>query len=352
MTKVTGIHCYLGGFLLGLKQAGLEICQSLEVWKSGFQGAKAINLPVENISEIPRNLKKTEIVVGNPPCSRFSHLSLSFFDKETRQDPKTFPEIIDLVRVAKNTNAKVIWWETGPLAWTIGRDLLKNFHESLYNIWDRVTTLLVRLDLRYLGIPQKRPRIHVIHINTGVKPPSVPRSVWPSKYKLGEWLEDKTKNYKLRYPIFPQKTNNPVGWARKQAREMTFRSMVPKIISRKSWYTGSVVSRRIMVWKEENRWFDLLEYAALMTYPLEEIENVLSVLRKPLNTQVLISKSVAPAASKWIAEKIVLPWLNQKKITEPVRPSTYYRGIWELDLTIPNKIDNILRSGQEIILSV
>ena len=346
MIKAIGTHCYLGGFLLGLQRAGLRVGQSLETWKPGLQGARVLGLNSKETPEIPKKLPKAHIVAANPPCSRFSHLSLSFFNKKHHQDPESFPQIIDLIKIAKAANAKMIWWETGPLAWSLGRDLLANFHDSLYNIWGRVTTLLVRFDLRYIGIPQKRPRIHVIHINSAVKPPSVPQSVWPTKYRVGEWLKNKTAGYKLENPVFLKNVSDPLAWAKKQESEMTFRSMVPKIISEKDWYTGSVVSRRIMIWKEENRFFDLLEYAALMDYPLEKMHNLISVAKKPLNAQVLISKSVAPAASKWVAENIVLPWLKQKKSENLISPATHQRGIWELDLSIPNKIDGMLRSRQ------
>lgn len=350
MLKVIGTHCYLGGFLLGLQQAGLQILESEEVWKPGLRGAQALGSPSKEVSQMPDDLPEANIVVGNPPCSRFSHLSLSFFDKKTHEDPETFPEILDLVKVAKASRAQVIWWETGPLSWTLGRGLLANFHNQLYDVWDNVTTLLARLDLRYIGIPQRRPRVHIIHAHTSNKPPSVPEAVWPSDYKVGDWLKSKTEGYELKRPVFSKETDNPVAWAEKQDMEMKFRSVVPKVISREDWYTGSVLSRRIMVWREENRWFDFLEHAALMTYPLDKILNILSIRPRPLEAQVLISKSVAPAASKWVAENILLPWLNNQSGTGPIQPITHRRNFWELDLTIPSKIDQALRTGQRPLI--
>ena len=350
MLKVVGTHCYLGGFLLGLQQAGLRVLESEEVWKPGLRGAQSLGLPSKEVSQMPDNLPKADIVVGNPPCSRFSHLSLSFFDKKSHEDPETFPEILDLVRVAKASRAQVLWWETGPLSWTLGRELLTNFHDQLYDIWDDVTTLLVRLDLRYIGIPQRRPRVHIIHTNMTRKPPTAPETVWPLDYKVGDWLGTETNGCKFEHPVFSKEADDPVAWAEKRDLEMKFRSMVPKIISQKDWYTGSVLSRRLMVWQEENRWFDLLEHAALMTYPLDKILNILSVQPRPLEAQVLISKSVAPAASKWVAEKILLPWLNDQSGFGPVQPTTRRRNFWELDLTISNKVDRALRIGQSPLL--
>lgn len=344
-TKVIGVHCYLGGFLIGLQQAGLEVVTSLESWKPGLNGAQTLGLPSSEMAKKRARLQ-ADLVVGNPPCSRFSHLSLSFFKKSAHEDINTFPEVLELIEVAKTTKAKTIWWETGPLAWSLGKPLLRNLHDFICSIWGETTTLLVRLDLRSIGIPQRRPRIHVIHTRTKFPPPSVPSTTWPTNYTVGEWLTTKLNGYKLQYPVFQKNSNNPVAWAHKRASEMTFRSMVPKIISHKDWYTGSIVSRRLMIWQEKNRWFDLLEHAALMTYPLKRIPKLLSVKKRPLDAQVLISKSVAPAASKWVAENVILPWLNQDSREEEIKPVLREKDIWELDLAIPQRVDRKLLSGQ------
>lgn len=335
----------MGGFLIGLQQACLEVVTSLESWKPGLKGAQALGLPsIETTEE--RNCLRADLVVGNPPCSRFSHLSLSFFNKNAHEDINTFPEVLELIKTAKKARAKIIWWETGPLAWSLGEPLLRNLHRSLSNLWEKTTTLLIRLDLRYLGIPQRRPRVHIIHMRTIKPPPSAPPPVWPSDYTVGDWLTAKLEGCQLQYPVFHQDSDDPLAWANKKASEMTFRSMVPKIISSQDWYTGSVVSRRLMVWQEKNRWFDLLEYAALMTYPLNKTPKLLSVTSGPLSAQVLISKSVAPAASKWVAENILLPWLGRAPKKGVIKPVSTENGIWKLDLTIPHRTDRKLRSGQ------
>lgn len=346
MFKAIGAHCYLGGFLIGVQRAGIKLVKSLETWKTGQKGAKELGLPSEKVDEIPDKTESVDIVVGNPPCSRFSHLSLSFFDKKDHEDPGTFPEILDLIKLVKASNSKAIWWETGPLSWSIGQKLIRNYHKKLNKEWGPTTTLLARLDLRYIGIPQKRPRVHIIHLKGSEKPPAVPKAVWPSDYRVGDWLKEKVNGYELSTPVFKEEAEDPVEWARKKDAEMTFRSMVPKIISKDDWYTNSVVSRRIMVWEEENRWFDFLEHAALMTYPLDTIKNILSLKKDARNAQVLISKSVAPGASKWVADEIVIPWLKKESIENPIKPKMREKGIWELDLTIPNYIDRNLRRGQ------
>jgi len=60
-----------------------------------------------------------------------------------------------------------------------------------------------------------------------------------------------------------------------------------------------------------------------MTYPLDKILNILSVRPTPLEAQVLISKSVAPAASRWVAENIPLPWLGGRNGTGSIHPTAH-----------------------------
>lgn len=262
----------------------------------------------------------------------------------------TFPEILDLARVAEQTKADTIWWETGPLAWSLGQPLLSNFHRYLKKIWGEATTLVIRIDLRSVGIPQKRPRTHIIHRATKIAPPDCSRPCWPPTKKVGEWLGERIRGFRLVNPVFQEKAKDPVGWAEKKDCELTFRSMVPKIVSRQDWHTLAVVSRRLMVWQEENRWFDLLEYASLMTYPLERISDLVKITKTPLGAQVLISKSVAPEVTRWIAEGIVLPWIRNEKKQGEVSPTLDQEGIWRLNLSISPRMERALQSGQETLL--
>ncbi len=349
--KALGTHCYLGGFLIGLQRAGLDVVGSLETWKQGMNGARILGLPSQEFPKKPRLKEiKSNIIVGNPPCSRFSHLSLSFFKKEDHENIETFPEILNLSQVARETKAGTIWWETGPLAWSLGEPLLYNFHKHLKKFWGEVATLIVRIDLRSIGIPQKRPRTHIIHRATKSPPPGCSRPIWPPTKRVGEWVGQKTKGFKLENPVFQNKSKNPVEWAKKKSSELTFRSMVPKIFSKNDWYTTAVVSRRLMIWKEENRWFDLLEHASLMTYPLEQIPKLLKVAKTSLGAQVLISKSVAPKITEWVAREIVLPWIRNEKKDGEIKPTLRRQGIWKLDLRISPKMEKALLSGQKTLL--
>lgn len=296
-----------------------------------------MGLPAELFSE-ETDIPAAEMVVGNPPCSRFSHLSLSFFGKDSHEDVNTFPEIIDLVDLAKRSGAGIIWWETGPLAWSLGRPLVKNLHHLLIEIWGEVTTLIIRVDLRYLGIPQRRPRVHLIHLRGRYQPPALPAANWPTGKTAREWINQKTKDFPLNNPLGPKDAVDPLAWAREKERTMTFRSMVPRIYRQDATYTHAVISRRCLLWEEDNRFFDLLEYAALMTYPLNKVLNLLDTGITPAQAQVLLSKSVAPKITAWITNNIITPLLRDTEDHHPEGKVPFISkasNFWEVDLTTP-----------------
>lgn len=350
--RVIGTHCYLGGFLLGLQSAGLNIVASAETWKPGAKGASALGLPIKTLEEILSNPPDADMVVGNPPCSRFSHLSLSFFkNKEgAHEDPETFPEIGQLREVALSTGARILWWETGPLAWSLGRDLIRGYHDSLRIYWGEITTLIIRLDLRYIGVPQRRPRVHIIHMaTTEYPPPFAPPPQWPIIPTIGEWIAAQVDGRELSNPVVVFKigevVEDPLHWAHEQDEKQKFRSMVPKVIRYSDPDAYAVVSRRVMVWKEDNRWWDFLEYAALMTYPLDESLRLLKLKKRSVDAEILLSKSVAPAASKWVAENVLFPWLDNAHpgnrnlswsddAARMIPPHKWGTNLWELDLRV------------------
>lgn len=352
--KAIGGHCYLGGFLLGLEKAGFSVLTSWETKKRGMRAAQIIGLPSCEFGESFNILPRADLVVGNPPCSRFSHLSLSFFDKEAYTNLETFPEILDLAQMAKKAKARVLWWETGPLAWSVGKELIIRYHRFLNKFLGPTTTLMIRVDLRYIGIPQKRPRNHIIHVRQKLKPPAAISGSWPIKGNLGQWLKTKTKNFSLELAVCPKKEiiADPVSWARIQDQKVTFRSMVPKIVSKLDFFSQSVVSRRLMVWLEENRFFDLLEYGALMTYPLDKIKKLANSLNSWEDGQVLLSQSVAPEITSWIDQNIIQYWLNNKESPAGVVcPQKTHPGFWQLDLAIPNRLERALKRGQKPLLN-
>jgi site-specific DNA-cytosine methylase len=261
----------------------------------------------------------------------------------------------DLSKLAKVKNAHTIWWETGPLAYSVGIPLLINYHKHIQTLLDDdLTTIIFRIDLRYLGIPQRRPRNHIIHIRKNLNEeqlPKIPKMKWPINRPISTWLQEKVKENKLSNPILPNKKINstPVKWAKKCDEEMTFRSMVPKVVANQDHYTLSVLTGRPFIWKEENRFFDLLEYAALMTYPLDKILSLNKSLSKVKKGQKFLSKSVAPYITKWVFDNIIEQLLNNKVGNFAKENRKYIEvdeNIWKIDLTIPNKLDRLARKGQ------
>jgi len=350
--NVVGLHCYAGGFLLGLAQAGARILASAESWNLGRKAALELELPAIELEKLRKKKITADILVSNPPCSRFSHLSFSFFKrrKGTYESLSSFPELLDILDISKQAKVKVVWWETGPLAWNRGFNLILKMHEQLKSFWGRISTLMIKLDLRYIGIPQRRPRIHILHIAKNAPPPNALRIKWPIRRNLYDWIRIRTKDMKLQLEVKPNKEiSNPIEWAEQQHEKMTFRSMVPKIFSKKDTHCCSIVSRRLMLWEEENRFWDLLEHAAAMTYPLDNIANLLKIRKSPIEAQVLLAKSVAPAASRWICENILIPWRRENlQSNNPTAPISQRENFYKLDLSIPHYLDRNIREGQTI----
>lgn len=351
--NVVGLHCYAGGFLLGLAQARAKILSSGESWGLGRKAAQELALPAIELEKLRRKKITADILVSNPPCSRFSHLSFSFFKKKkgTYDSLSSFPELLDILDISKQAKVQVVWWETGPLAWNNGFDLILKMHRRLKSLWGRISTLMIKLDLRYIGIPQRRPRVHILHIAKNTPPPNAPRIKWPISRNLYDWIRIRTKDFKLQLEVKPNKDNsNPIEWAEQQQEKMTFRSMVPKIFNTKDTHCCSIVSRRLMLWEEENRFWDLLEHAAAMTYPLDHIPNLLRIRKNPLGAQVLLAKSVAPAASKWICKNILMPWRRgDLQRNNPTAPTSQREDFYKLDLSIPHHLDRNMREGQMVL---
>lgn len=49
--RVVGTHCYLGGFLIGIQKAGLEVRATAETWKRGAEAAAVLGLPVTTLEK-------------------------------------------------------------------------------------------------------------------------------------------------------------------------------------------------------------------------------------------------------------------------------------------------------------
>jgi hypothetical protein len=332
MHKILGTHTYLGGMLMGLNTKTSTPIGSFENWDLGIAGSKALG---NNVLKFGNNCPTADITIGNPPCSRFSQLTYSIMKKngELYEDFTKFEQLNDVIETGVKSKSKAIWWETGPLSWSRGQSFFREINNYLKGVWGQCTTLVVRYDLLWSGIPQNRTRCHIIHMNTSTPPPLGFPGMFPYNYTVLEWLASATANCEFKnmfeYKEVTRGQYTPTEFIDYAQENWTFNGMKPSLVYNNQRHTGSVLSGRFWVNKDEDRFFDLFEYAALQSYPLDKIERIIDVGKNSFDALMLLSKSVSPTASRELYENIVKPWMNGEVLVEnniehtEVEPSIY-----------------------------
>lgn len=92
----------------------------------------------------------------------------------------------------------------------------------------------------------------------------------------------------------------------------------------------------------------------MQTYPLDSVLNALKDTGDAMKVEVLLSKSVAPAVTEWLYNRVLLDYFTcgeEKAVVEKedgfgVRPVRKDR-VWRLDLTVTQKRLKLLREGQQ-----
>ncbi len=351
MVKALGTHAYLGGILIGAKAAGIDVVASRESWKPALKAAPIMgNYPV---LPFDGKVPMVKLVIGNPPCTRFSSMlqGRQSVQEMVKDDVAGFDELNDILDSARQSGAKAMWWETGPLLWTKGQGMVTSLHDHLLTEWGSSTrTYVVRVDPRSVGVPQRRPRCHVISVARPV------RRAWPISAgtydypTIGEYLEERLDVDRLSYPCayghqHPEMT--PVEWAEHIRTHSTFASTMPVLTTRRDAYIQAVVSGRAFVWEDDGRWWDLEEYAAFMGIYGEGIRKVGDAF-KFNEAQQLLSKGVCSHVAEFVARQVVLPAVQpgdhfvDGPVVSPVRqPWVGDRDIVTYDL----KPKNVKRQG-------
>lgn len=317
--RVAGIHTYFGGFLHGLMRTKAQVICDYESWRYGILSARASDLPVIDFKTLPKNVYDVDLVVSNPPCSRFSNFTKSgSFNDCQRTDLNTFRDLLDAVELTERSGARALWWETGPLFWNRGRQMVDQVHSRLSTYWPNLKTLLIKYDPRYSGIPQRRPRCHILCVDSKHQPRYQTRLPWLPEVRLGQWVDEKVAGFSLDMPCVRPGSN----WQLKNESVKdfikfthliaTYQSSRPALVDEGAEYSPGIVSRS-MAWIQRNRWFDLLELAALMDYPLDITRRAFERLdcrHKASVGIMLLSKSVSPAATETIYNDVLEPWVE------------------------------------------
>ena len=302
-----GIHTYAGGFVLGARKAGIEIAGSYETYKAPMRIAYAVG--VQNL--IGTVIPRVDLVIANPPCSRFSHMSVGTFTTEERR-LDAFPELNEVFQCGLAADAGAVWWESGPLATSIGKETLVDCHLFFEREWGKVTTVVVSFDLLYAGWPQRRPRTHILHFKGDLPVPGMPKSRWNSEIMLKPWLKN---NAAPGEPLTPYYTNlggylsDPRSWvAYEHLRKGGFRSTLPILYTDESQSSMSMIGARYYGWYEENQWWSINDYMTVMGYPQDvNYEALETEPSRRFYVHGISGKSVSPCASEYIATNLLIP---------------------------------------------
>lgn len=325
MLSAICVHGYFGGMEMGIaQQSGVKVLGSYEDWQPGMEARRCASCSY--LSELQplshSKLPQVDFVFGNPPCSRFSLTAQWTFKEGAQAELSKFQQLEELVHVALKAKANLVWWETGPLCWTKGRDMVVSVADELAKKWGKCYTYLVRFDLRYIGIPQRRPRCHVIHSKipmVGLGPDRTGRK-WPIEETIGPWMQRRIKELGItpECPITPDswwgnRPGGPMEIAKWMHAVGDINHTKPVRMSVTDAYAPAVLSGRCTVWVEENRWMTIEENAILMSIDPELAKKVYYKMdgQKAL---MFLSKGVSPSASGFVYKTVVEPLLNGKKI--------------------------------------
>jgi len=297
--KALGVHSYFGGFAVGVaRNKNIRVLGSMENWKPAVTWAPKIGVNVLINGEAPR----ADYVFGNPPCSRFSPMSYSKYTDESRENLDQFEDMEDVLTTAKYSGAELVHLENGPLMYNNGRDLMSQFNEILE--WPEIYVLVLKVGSMHAGLPQLRPRTHAF---VAKRPfPDIDLTPLAMQDNIGLYMRQWDSEYE--YEAVPScNIPDPVAYAGMQAKQATFISTRPKIISINDTYAYSMVSSRHFVWLEENAWWPVDHYAAIQGYNPDGFDY--SSPGIPL-AMALISKSVSPTITEYLAERIVVPYFD------------------------------------------
>ena len=161
--KAIDCQSFAGGFALGVVQAGFELIGKRE--QPGGFGVPAMegnrhllgyDWQTEACEPDQWTPMKADLVFGNPPCSGFSNMSITF-GTEWRDNVNQC--MFDLVRYAAKCDPEIVIFESVQNAYRNGRDLMRILRGELEQLTGRKYDLFhVLHNVKHLGGAQDRPR--------------------------------------------------------------------------------------------------------------------------------------------------------------------------------------------------
>lgn len=314
--RAIGVHTYAGGFLQGLVNSGVDARLSVESWAPGANLSTALGFSRVLFSE-SSELYSThpDIVVGNPPCSRFSCMSCHRYSREQKDDVRMFPELLEIFGEGLRMKPRILWWETGPLGFTQGQKLIATADAHVRSIMGNCRTLVIKVDARDVGVPQWRPRTHIMHFMDDFRRDGLPLGMNYAGTVRNFIDEHRNPGPIVPYSYHDISMGDPVGDSMVEQARRGFNAAKPKIVDENAAYAPAVLGSRQFCWKNENRWWSLNEYAALQGFP-KGIDYA-RVEKDPGYIITVLSKGLSPMVSQWVYQKIVYPILARGYVAGP-----------------------------------
>lgn len=344
--KGVGIHCFAGGFTMGVKKV-LPVVGQLEIHDFGRETCEAHCTEFMNADtweewwEYKSLWKDASFCYGNPRCTSFSSYSAGAGHDVRGPYAKPTRDIWDLVEFGIRANLDLISFESVQQCYTVGRELLRILVEKLHANGYRIVHLFVNTAAE--GNAQKRKRYFFVAYrddrNFNVMIPDLPeyrttvgdvlsRPEFQNRPVHAGKLNLRTAEYDAdTYTILNEKTKVMIPHLREGEGFGTLAKHRPeelkkiskyhydKWIHRTSGLPFSLHSPTRVRWDghcpviastscnlvhpREDRPLTVGEIAALMGWP----KNFIPIGRKPI---AQIGKGVVPATGTWFAEQIKL----------------------------------------------
>ena len=310
--KALGVHVYGGGFLYGLTNMA-QVVGSVETFELPAPLRHAIMPNVPDLT-FSSPFPYADVIVSNPPCSRFSGMSCNRYSQDQKRSVQHFPEMMEVLDVVKTVRPRLFCWETGPLLYSQPAMII-SVHDYLKTMFPHVTTLMVSYNLLSSGLPQKRRRNHIFHflepmqvLGLPVLTPNFAGRIQDLESELN-YLTPEPYTYHLK----PDESTMDHYYRMLEAN--SFNALKPVMFMEDTPVFLTVLSGRCFGWAERERWFAREEYAALMGYPLRSGENI------DRDYITMLSKSVSPAASEQLFTQMIAPAMASGKLDGPKKPT-------------------------------
>lgn len=135
--KGVGVHCFAGGFTLGVRTV-LPTVGQLEIHNFGGDTARKAGITFMNADSwrawdaYKKTWQDCQFCYGNPRCTAFSSYSAGASDKARGPNAACTQDIWDLCRFGLHADLDVIAFESVQQCYTVGRPLLNRLRDELF----------------------------------------------------------------------------------------------------------------------------------------------------------------------------------------------------------------------------